>query len=166
MCLVRSTQAVALAGQEWRSNAVSASEVGWVAGVSGWAALPGDRGIAVVVFWEWRMNAVVCGALEPEEAMAAPITTAKDPVATVSKAARRRAERRLLAWAVCVLFGPRGACLLLAARNVTTPGPLVAQTRAPDYLQLSHLAGFSWEIRERGGRRVGRVRSGENWRRG
>jgi hypothetical protein len=80
------------------------------------------------------MNAVVRGALAAEEAMAAPITTARDPVATVSKAARRRAEWRLLAWAACVLFGLRG--------------------------------GVSREIGERGGRRVGRVRSGENWRRG
>ena len=102
MCLVRSTQAVAVAGQEWRSNEVSASEVGWGVGVSGWsgrwAALPGCGVVADVDFWEWRMNAVVCGALEPEEATAAPITTAMDPVATVSKAARRRAEWRLLAW--------------------------------------------------------------------
>jgi hypothetical protein len=61
--------------------------------------------------------------------MAAPITTARDPVATVSKAARRRAEWRLLAWlAVCVLFGLRGACLLFSARNVTTPGPLATHT--------------------------------------
>jgi hypothetical protein len=91
--------------------------------------LPGACCIADVDLWEWRMNAVVCGALEPEEAMAAPITTAMDPVATVSNSARRRAEWRLLAWLVaCVLFGLRGACLLLVARNVTTPGPLLAQT--------------------------------------
>jgi hypothetical protein len=60
--------------------------------------------------------------LGPAEATAAPITTATDPDATVSRAARRCLDWRRLAWAACVLFGPRGACLLLSARNVTTPG--------------------------------------------
>jgi len=162
MCLVRSTQAVAVAGQDWRSNGVIVSEIGWVVGVGGGSGRRAASPTGGV--WECWVNAVVLPMWG--DAMAAPITTAADAVPTVVSVARRRAEWRLLAWLRWVaraLFGLRGACLLLAAPSVTTPGPLGGQTCSSNYLGLAHLVAFSRENRGRGGRRVARGRSDEKF---
>ena len=129
-CLVRSTQAVALAGQDSRSSAVSVSgdgDTGCAAVGAGTAsrrgAFPVTVFVAVVLRWTFRAVAVPPRTAGRGEARAAAVTTTVEAAATVSSTARRRADSRLRA----ALAGPAYAatcpsrlavaCLLLACNS-------------------------------------------------
>src|SRR5580704_600405 len=129
-CLVRSTQAVALAGQDSRSTAVSVrgdGDTGCAAVGAGTAsrrgAFPVTVFVAVVLRWTFRAVAVPPRTAGRGEARAAAVTTTVEAAATVSSTARRRADSRLRA----ALAGPAYAatcpsrlavaCLLLACNS-------------------------------------------------
>lgn len=129
-CLVRSTQAVALAGQDSRSSAVSVSgdgDTGCAAAGAGTASWRGAFPVAAFGGVALRRS-VDAVAVAPRtagrgEATAAAVTTTVEAAATVSRTARRRADSRLRA----ALAGPAYAatclsrlavvCLLLACNS-------------------------------------------------
>src|SRR5215469_4214962 len=97
MCLVRSTHAVAAAGQDRRSAAVSVSgtcNTGWGACVGGdcWADAvgcgptvpPAAAGASHGLWWLFTVSGVARGAAGRGEATAAEITTTEDAAATAS----------------------------------------------------------------------------------
>src|SRR5215472_6293708 len=108
MCLVRSTHAVAAAGQDRRSAAVSvngssdtcwagACWVGFCVGATCWPDAigcgPVGRAAAAAASLPllWLTSGVARGLAGRGEATAAEITTTEDAAATASSAARRRA---------------------------------------------------------------------------
>src|SRR5487761_1167369 len=121
-CLARSTRAVAAAGQDLRSNAVSVKGddgIGcWAAGLSCRAAGAGwtsRRGAATAVIAR-RMAG-------RGEATAAAVTTPTEPTATITRVARRREHLRLRARAARSARAPTWlsrlavACLLVACMS-------------------------------------------------
>src|SRR5580704_14703601 len=128
-CLVRSTQAVALAGQDSRSSAVSVKGdggTGCAAAGAGTAWWRGAFPVAVctaVLRWAVDWVAVARRMAGRGEAMAAAVTTTVEAAATVSRTARRRADSRLRAalagpaYAATCLSRLAVACLLLACNS-------------------------------------------------
>src|SRR5580693_7679377 len=147
-CPVRSTQAVALAGQDSRSSAVSVrgdGGAGCAAAGAGTAWWRGAFPVAVctaALRWAFDAEAVARRTAGRGEATAAPVTTTVEAAATVSRTARRRADSRLrtvLAGSACpptCLNRLAVVCLLLAC--ISPPSSLATQTRTSNYLQLAH----------------------------
>ena len=129
-CLVRSTQAVALAGQDSRSSAVSVrgdGDTGCTAAGAGTASWRGAFPVAAFGGVALR-RAVDAVAVAPRtagrgEARAAAVTTTVEAAATVSRTARRRADSRLRAafagpaYAATCLSRLAVVCLLLACNS-------------------------------------------------
>src|SRR5215472_15862976 len=105
MCLIRSTQAVAAAGQDRRSAAVSVSgPVTTCRGATCWGGTccadatgcwpdvrPAAAGASLALWWLLTVSGVARGPAGRGEARAAEITTTEDAAATASSAASLRA---------------------------------------------------------------------------